>query len=81
MCREQILHLCRVAKKKLAMEFNMNIIFSDNSNNNADGSFKLHKYTEICFFYLHYYGKLPLDHWYCNSRFSFVAVILHEFIF
>ena len=33
MCREQILHLCRVAKKKLAMEFNMNIIFSDNSNN------------------------------------------------
>ena len=80
MCREQILHLCRVAKKKLAMEFNMNIIFSDNSNNNADGSFKLHKYTEVCFFYLHYYEKLPLDHWYYNSRFSFVAVILHELI-
>ena len=28
------------------------------------------------FFYLHDYGKLPLDQWYCNSRFSFVAVIL-----
>ena len=60
----------------------MNIIFSSNvSNNNADGCFKLHKYTEVCFFYLHEYGKLLLDHWYCNSRFSFVAVILHEFIF
>ena len=32
----------RAAKKKLAMEY---IIFSNNSNNNADGSFKLHKYT------------------------------------
>ena len=71
----------RAAKKKLAMEFIMNIIFSNNSNNNADGCFKLYKYTEVCFFNLHDYGKLPLDHWYCNSRFSFVAVILHEFIF
>ena len=67
--------------KKLAVEFNMNIIFSNNSNNNADGCFKLHRYTEVCFFYLHGYGKLPLDHWYCNSRFSFVAVILHGFLF
>ena len=32
----------RAAKKKLAMEY---IIFSNNSNNNADGCFKLHKYT------------------------------------
>ena len=39
----------RAAKKKLAMEFDMNIIFS-NSNNNADGCFKLHKYTEVGFF-------------------------------
>ena len=31
-------------------------------------------------FLLHDYGKLPLDHWYCNSRFSFVAVILHGLI-
>ena len=29
----------RAAKKKLAMEFNMNIIFSNYSNNNADGCF------------------------------------------
>ena len=29
----------RAAKKKLAMEFNMNIIFSNNSSNNADGCF------------------------------------------
>ena len=41
----------RAAKKKLAMEFNMSIIFSNNvSNNNVDGCFKLHKYTEVCFF-------------------------------
>ena len=62
----------RAAKKKLAMEFIMNIIFSNNSNNNADGCFKLHKYTEVklCFFFKsHDYEKLPLDHWYCNSRF------------
>ena len=52
----------------------MNIIFSNNSNNNTDGCFKLYKYAEVCFFNLHDYGKLPLDHWYCNSRFSFVAV-------
>ena len=31
-------------------------------------------------FLLHDYEKLPLDHWYYNSRFSFVAVILHELI-
>ena len=31
-------------------------------------------------FLFHDYGKLPLDHWYCNSRFSFVAVILHGLI-
>ena len=50
----------RAAKEKLAMEFNMNIIFSNNvSNNNAEVCFKLHKYTEVCFFYLHDYGKLP----------------------
>ena len=35
---------------------------------------------KVVFFNLHDYGKLPIDHWYCNSRFSFVAVILHEFI-
>ena len=41
----------RAAEKKLALEFNMNIIFSSNvSNNNADGCFKLHKYTEVYFF-------------------------------
>ena len=51
----------------------MNIIFSNNSNNNADGCLKLHKYTEVklFFFKLHDYGQLPLDHWYCNSRFQF----------
>ena len=32
----------RAAKKKLAMEY---IIFSNNSKYNADGCFKLHKYT------------------------------------
>ena len=58
----------------------MNIIFS-NLKNNANGCFKLYRYTEVCLFYLHDYGKLPLDHWYCSSRFSSVAVILHEFIF
>ena len=42
----------RAAKKKLAMEFNMNIIFTNNLNNNADGCFKLHKYTEVCFFFI-----------------------------
>ena len=28
----------------------MNIIFPDNKNDNADGCFKLHRYTEVCFF-------------------------------
>ena len=29
---------------------------------------------KFVFFYLHDYEKLSLDHWYCNSLFSFVAV-------
>ena len=49
----------RAAKKKLAMEFNMNIIFS-NLNNNADGWFKLHRYTEVCFFICTTMGNCPL---------------------
>ena len=46
--------------KKLAVEFNMNIIFSNNSNNNADGCFKLHRYTEVCFFICTAMGNYPL---------------------
>ena len=46
--------------KKLAVEFNMNIIFSNNSNNNADGCFKLHRYTEVCFFIRTTMGNQPL---------------------
>ena len=41
----------------------MNIIFSNNWNNNADGCFKLHKYTEIkLFFFLNCttMGNYPL---------------------
>ena len=38
------------ARKKLSVEFNVNIIFSNNSNNNADGCFKFHRYTKVCFF-------------------------------
>ena len=34
------------------MEFIMNINFSNNSNNNADGCFKLYKYTESKFVFL-----------------------------
>ena len=38
----------------------MNIIFSSNSNNNADGCFKLHRYTEVCFFIRTTMGNYPL---------------------
>ena len=38
----------------------MNIIFSNNSNNNADGCFKLHRYTEVCFFICTAMGNYPL---------------------
>ena len=48
------------ARKKLAVDFNMNIIFSSNSNSNADGCFKLHRYTEVCFFIRTTMGNYPL---------------------
>ena len=48
------------AMKKLAVDFNMNIIFSNKSNNNADGCFKLHRYTEVCFFICTTMGNYPL---------------------
>ena len=48
------------ARKKLSVEFNVNIIFSNNSNNNADGCFKLHRYTEVCFFICMTMGNYPL---------------------
>ena len=39
------------AKKKLAMEFNMNIISFNYSKSNADGCFKLQNYAEVCFLF------------------------------
>ena len=60
----------------------MNIIFSNNSNNNADGCFKLHKYTEVCFFFnCTTMGNYPLITGIAIRVSSFVAVILHEFLF
>ena len=46
--------------KKLAVDFNMNTIFSNTLNNNADGCFKLHRYTEVCFFICTTMGNYPL---------------------
>ena len=73
----------RAAKEKLAMEFIMNITFSNNSNNNADGFFKLHKYTEVFFFFWNCttMGNYPLITGIAIRVSSFVAVILHEFLF
>ena len=46
--------------RNLAVDFNMNIIFPSNSNNNADGCFKLHRYTEVCFFICTTMGNLRI---------------------
>ena len=59
----------------------MNIIFSSNSNNNADGCFKLHRYTEVCFFIRTTMGNYPLITGIAICVSSFVAVILHRFLF
>ena len=62
----------------------MNIIFSNNSNSNADGCFKLHKDTEVkLLFFLKCttMGNYHLITGIAIRVSSFVAVILHEFLF